>query len=93
MWAGINWNSRTSIVIFEGKLNALGYIDILSQTKYPNSHRLMADNDPKHTLNCAKEFIEDTGINWWRTPAYKYIRHLRKVLPSIIQREGGATGY
>ena len=30
----------------------------------------MADNDPKHTSNRAKEFIEDTGINWWRTPAW-----------------------
>ena len=144
MWAGISWNGRTSIVIFEGKLNTY---DILSkallpfiESKYPNGHRLMADNDPKHTSNCAREFIEDTGINWWRTPAEspdlnpiqnmwhelkeylrrevkprtkdqlvngiemfwksvdvrkcrKYIRHLRKVFPSIIQREGGATGY
>ena len=29
----------------------------------------MAGNDPKHTSNHAKEFIEDTEINWWKTPA------------------------
>ena len=123
------------------------YIQILDQTLlpfirdvYPESHRLMADNDPKHTSGAAQTFLEEMGIFWWRTPAEspdlnpienmwhelkeylrrevkpttkqelvngiqvfwrtlditkckKYIRHLRKVIPKIVEVEGAATGY
>ena len=31
---------------------------------YPTGHRFMQDNDPKHT---SQQFIDDSGINWWRT--------------------------
>ena len=51
------------------------YITILRQTflpflseVYPAGHRLMQDNDPKHTSRRAQEFYEEEGINWWRTP-------------------------
>ena len=30
---------------------------------------MMAANDPKHTSVAAKQFLEENGINWWRTPA------------------------
>ena len=107
---------------------------------YPNGHKFMADNDPKHTSLHAKDFIAMNGINWWRTPAEspdlnplenlwhelkefirrevkpktkqelidgieafwstvdvekckKYIRHLRKVIPKVIELDGKATGY
>ena len=36
---------------------------------FSDGHRLMADNDPKHTSNAAKRFLVDNGIYWWRTPA------------------------
>ena len=138
---------RTAICIFEGIMDAPLYIQILEQTLlpfveevYPDGHRLMADNDPKHTSNAAKAFLEDNQVNWWRTPAespdcnpieniwhelkeyqrrevkpktkqelidginafwstvdvakcVKYIRHLRKVLPKVIELQGAATGY
>ena len=29
----------------------------------------MADNDPKHTSNDAKKFLNDHKVTWWRTPA------------------------
>ena len=29
----------------------------------------MADNDPKHNSNEAKDFLVGKGVNWWRTPA------------------------
>ena len=52
------------------------YIEILDRTLipfiksvYPDGHRLMADNDPKHTSRAAINFLEDNNISWWRTPA------------------------
>ena len=107
---------------------------------YPDSHRFMQDNDPKHTSRLAAQFFKDNGINWCKTPAEspdcnpieklwhemkeylrrevkprtkqqlidgiqtfwgtadaakcsKYIRHLRKVIPHVIELEGAATGY
>ena len=123
------------------------YIDILNRTLlpfvrdvYPDGHRVMADNDPKHTSRAAQHFLEANNIYWWRTPAEspdlnpienlwhelkefirreikpkkkeelingilkfretvdvmkctKYIRHLRKVIPKVIELEGAATGY
>ena len=123
------------------------YTEILDRTlipfiqdAYPVSHRLMMDNDPKHTSLHAREFINNNNINWWVTPpespdanpidnlwhemkefirrevkprnkdelvqgiknfwktvnvskCNKYIRHLRKVLPCIIELDGDATGY
>ena len=123
------------------------YIKVLNQTLlpflervYPDSHRFMADNDPKHTSNEAKDFLVQKGVNWWWTPAElphcnpiknlwhklkeynrrvikpttkqqlingiqqfwetvtigkckKYINHLKKVLPKVIELNGAATGY
>lgn len=123
------------------------YTQILEQTLlpfirdvYPNGHKFMADNDPKHTSLYARDFLVTEGINWWRTPAEspdlnpieniwhelkefirrevkpkmkqelidgieafwstvdleksrKYIRHLRKVIPKVIELNGMATGY
>ena len=33
---------------------------------YPDGHRFMQDNDPKHTSGYASDCH---SINWWRTPA------------------------
>lgn len=57
-------------------MNADLYVDILAKTlipfikeKFPNAHRFMQDNDPKHTSRTAKMFMEENNINWWKTPA------------------------
>ena len=57
-------------------MNAPLYISILERTLlpfittvYPDGHRLMADNDPKHTSKAAREFLVENGVYWWRTPA------------------------
>ena len=73
MWAGISRQGATGICIFEGKMNAPLYVDILSGTLLPfikdmSHHRFMQDNDPKHTSCYAGRFMEQNGINWWRTP-------------------------
>ncbi len=76
VWAGITWFGPTPICIFEGIMNAPVYIDIIKRTlvpfirkKMPDKHRFMQDNDPKHTSNLAKDFFEDNGVVWWKTPA------------------------
>ena len=147
MWAGISWRGRTGICIFEGIMNARLYVQILESallpfidTVYPDGHRFMQDNDPKHCSNYAKDFYERKGVNWMKTPpespdlnpienlwheikeflrrevkpktkdeliagikqfwetvsvdkCRKYIGHLRKVIPKVIEVDGAATGY
>ena len=39
------------------------------ESNFPDSHRFMQDNDPKHTSIYAKDYLVNNGINWWKTPA------------------------
>ena len=134
-------------LILTGIMDAPVYVSILQQTLvpfiesvYPDSHRFMQDNDPKHTSNVGKKFLDRNKISWWKTPpespdlnpienlwhelkeylrrevkpktkdelvdgivefwgsvsgekCRKYIRHLNKVIPRIIELGGAATGY
>ena len=133
--------------IFEGRLNAPLFVQILDKSLlpfikevFPEGHRFMQDTDPKHCSKRGEKFIEDNGVNWWRTPpespdlnpsenlwhelkefirpevkpktkdelvsgilqfwatvdfikCRKYIRHLDKVVPKVIELNGDATGY
>ena len=74
------------------------YMDILEKTLFPfvkdvfpDSHRFMADNDPKHNSKIAKKFLEDNGIYWWRTPVespdLNPIENLWYELKEFIRRE------
>ena len=147
VWAGISKRGRTPIVIFDGIMDATLYVKIIQngllpfiQETYPDSHRFMQDNDPKHTSKKVAEFFAQSGVNWWKTPpespdmnpienlwhemkehirrevkpvskselvngitqfwdtvdthkCSKYINHLRKVIPRVIELNGHATGY
>ena len=138
---------RTGICVFDAIMDRFLYVEILEKTLlpfvqevYPDSHRFMADNDPKHTSVHAREFLSSNKLVWWRTPAespdinpienlwhelkefirrevkpqrkdelvqgihtfwntvdvakcVKYIGHLRKVIPKIIEQNGEPTGY
>ena len=146
VWAGISMKGRTAICIFDGLMNQELFVNILSSTLlpsinalYPDGHRLMMDNDPKHASRYAATWMAENKINWWRTPpespdfnpienmwhelkeyqrrvvkpktkpelingieafwrtvskekCIKYIRHLRKVIPKVIELNGCATG-
>ena len=117
-----------------------GLLPFLHEKFHNEDHRFMQDNDPKHVSCCATTFMEQHGVNWWRTPpespdlnpienlwhelkehlrtkvkpknkgelvdgiknfwstvdaakCAKYIRHLRKVIPKVIELGGEATGY
>ena len=56
-------------MIFDGIMDAQGYADILRawllpflRSKLPVSHRLMQDNDPKHTSRLVKDFRETEEV-------------------------------
>ena len=75
VWGGISLRGRTGVCIFQGKMDATMYVNILRATLkpfldevYPDSHRFMQDNDPKHTACTTLQFFADNGINWWKTP-------------------------
>lgn len=98
VWAGISKKGPTPIVIFEGRMNASLYIEILQngllpfiRRKFPASHRLMQDNDPKHTSRRVAQFFEEEGINWWKTPPespdLNPIENLWHELKEYIRRE------
>ena len=36
---------------------------------YPDGHKFMQDNDPKHTSLYAKEWIDNNEVNWCKMPA------------------------
>ena len=98
MWAGISLRGATSIVIFEGKMNAPLYSTILEQgllpfieEVYPDGHKLMQDNDPKHTSTHIKHFFYEHDINWWKTPPespdFNPIENMWHELKEYIRRE------
>lgn len=75
VWAGISKRGATGVCIFEGIMDAPLFCQILQRTllpflqeKFPDHHRFMQDNDPKHCSRLAQKFYDDNGINWWRTP-------------------------
>ena len=76
VWAGISKRGATKICIFYQIMDAVVYVDIMKEflipfltAKFPDGHRFMQDNDPKHTSWHAQPFLEEQDVNWWRTPA------------------------
>ena len=103
-------------------MNAPGFIQVLeagllSYLSVNPSVKFMQDNDPKHTSNAVKDWLESKGVEYirrvvkpkhkdelvagilefWKTvnvqKCKKYIGHLKKVVPKVIEMRGGPTGY
>ena len=97
MWAGISLQGPTKICIFDGVMVAHLFVSILESTLIPFitkvfwGHRLMQDNDPKHTSLFAQSFYREKGINWWKTPAespdINPIENMWQELKEHIRRE------
>ncbi len=98
VWGGISKRGRTRVVIFDGTMDATLYIKVLQhellpfiQETYPDSHRLMQDNDPKHASKKVAEFFAQSEINWWKPPAespdLNPIENLWHELKEYIRRE------
>ena len=98
VWAGISMQGRTSICIFDGIMKKELFVEILNSSLlpsihalYPNGHRLMQDNDPKHTSGYASQWMVDHGVNWWKTPPespdINPIENLWHELKEYIRRE------
>ena len=75
IWGGISCRGATPVVIFKGILIATKLLKIYENSllpfvkkAYPHQHRLMQDNDPKHTSRVAQNYLETNGITWWKTP-------------------------
>ena len=76
-WAGISKNGATPIICFQGKLNSLGYQQLLDTAFLPwlreknmeHDHRFWQDNAPVHQSRSTTEYLATNNINWHRTPA------------------------
>ena len=79
-------------------MNAVLFVDILDKTLvpfiervYPEGHKFMQDNDPKHTSVMAREWMEEKSMNWWKTsaesPDLNPIENLWHELKEYIRRE------
>ncbi len=75
VWAGVSRRGTTELCIFTGKLNSIGYQGILEecllpfiQKKYPEGHRFMQDNDPKHTSRSTQDWCTANDVVHWVTP-------------------------
>ena len=74
-WAGISRKGATDIHIFSGIIDSVYYQGILKDylipfitSTYPDSHRFMQDNDPKHVSRSTIQFMKDNNINYWPAP-------------------------
>lgn len=146
-WAGISRRGATGGYLFNGRMDSVFYQQILREkllpfinTTFPDGHRLVPDNDPKHVSRSTTEFMTNNRINHWKTPpespdlnpienlwatlkyhiqrrvkprnqqqlikaiqefwdsvtpamCNKYIDHLYKVVPKVIEVKGRASGY
>lgn len=76
VWAGISRKGATKIALFNGIMNAEFFttkvlelhLKPFIRNVYPDGHRFMQDNDPKHTSKAAKNYYKEAEINWWPTP-------------------------
>lgn len=70
---GISVRGATSVCVFTGVMESVGYQTILERNLLPFVRRVFPDGhrfwqDTKHTSNATKQWMKDNGINDWPTP-------------------------
>ena len=75
LWGAISKKGAAPLVIFTENLNAVRFGKIMEASLIPfvrsnfPRHKFQMDNDPKHTSNYVRDFLQSKGIYWWKTPA------------------------
>ena len=77
VYGAISRRGPMNIVIFEGIMDAEFFTTSLIESNvvpfirqtFPDSHRFVQDNDPKHTSKRAKNSMRENEVNWWPFPA------------------------
>ena len=151
IWGAISTKGAAPLVLFSENLTAIRFGKIIEASlapfirdKFPVTHKLQMDNDPKHTSHYVCDFLKSKDIYWWKTPAEspdlnpiekvwgsmknflrdvhfrkpenrnlaglkdgikkfwktltpkicrKYMKHIHKVMPIVIQNRGEASGH
>ena len=78
-WIGISRNGATQLLIFDGIIDAAFYTETILKERLlpaiyhlypaPLMHRFWQANDPKHTSIRAKNFMQESNVNWFKTSA------------------------
>ncbi len=89
VWGCMGWEGVGHLAEVEGRMDANQYVDILEDNLLPSLEEsgismedviFQQDNDPKHTSNKAKKWMEDSNINVldWppQSPDLNPIEHL-----------------
>jgi hypothetical protein len=76
VWAGIHYGGKTSLVVPDGNINAVVYLDILenhclphARRVYANNFRLQDDNATPHRAAVVRHFLEAEGVEQIPWPA------------------------
>lgn len=46
-----------------------GFLVSFIAANFPDGHKFLQDNDPKHTRRLAQDYLKEQDTNWWCTPA------------------------
>ena len=75
VWGGISHRGQISVTVFEGKMNARLFMEILDDTLvpfikdvYPDGCHLVRDNVHKHSSRAAHKFYEERKVDWKKRP-------------------------
>ena len=76
VWGGISRRGPTNLLIFDGIMDGEFYLNKIMKDVYTPSAAILypdmpchmwADNDPKHRYGPVFTYMEEQGINWFRT--------------------------
>ena len=73
LWGAISKRGPSQLIIFEGIMDSEFYVECVLRTGlvpfieifFPEGHRFIQDNDPKHRSKRAKDFMAGNGVNWF----------------------------